>query len=76
MSDGIPVAALKERIGGFALDLSAAAFDTTDCAACRYNSSRQAALFSEAVAGGRCQNRACYGDKTRAALSGKSRAHA
>ena len=71
LSDGIAVAALKERIGGFALDLGAAVFDKTGCAACRHNSSRQAALFSEAVAGGRCQNRACHGDKTRAALEAK-----
>lgn len=71
LSDGIAVAALKERIGGFALDLNAAIFDKTGCAACRRHSSRQAALFSEAVAGGRCQNRACHGDKTRAALEAK-----
>jgi len=71
VSDGISVAALKERIGGFALDLSAAIFDKGDCAACPHHSTRQAALFEEAVGAGRCQNRVCYSDKTRAALQAR-----
>ncbi|MBK8168661.1 MAG: PRTRC system ParB family protein [bacterium] len=74
VGEGIPVAALKERIRGFALDLGAAIFDKTDCAACPHNSSRQAALFAEAVGEGRCQNRACHADKTRAALDAQKAA--
>lgn len=74
VAEGIAVAALKERIGGFALDLGAAIFDKTDCAACPHNSSRQAALFAETVGEGRCQNRACHADKTRHALESKKAA--
>ncbi len=68
VGDRITVADLKARIKGFALDLSAAIFDKTECATCPHHSSQQAALFAEAVEGGRCQNRACHHQKTQAAL--------
>jgi ParB family chromosome partitioning protein len=68
VGDRITVADLKARIKGFALDLSAAIFDQTECATCPHHSSQQAALFAEAVEGGHCQNRACHHQKTQAAL--------
>ena len=71
LSDRIAVSDLKARIQGFALDLGAAIFDQTDCTVCRHNSAQQRALFAEAVAGGRCQNRACFHDKTQAALAAR-----
>lgn len=71
LSDAISVAALKARISGFALDLNAAIFDKTDCATCPHHSTRQAALFADAVGEGRCQNRACHAEKTRQALLAK-----
>lgn len=49
VGDRITVADLKARIKGFALDLSAAIFDKTECATCPHHSSQQAALFAEAV---------------------------
>lgn len=69
IADRISVADLKARINGFALELATAPFEVTDCAACRHNSAPQAVLFAEALASGRCQNRACYVEKTHAALS-------
>ncbi len=71
LSDRIAVADLKARIQGFALDLSAAIFDKTACAACPHNSALQSVLFAETVAGGRCQNRACFHEKTQAALAAR-----
>lgn len=71
LSDAISVAALKARLSGFALDLSAAIFDKTDCTTCPHHSTRQAALFAEALGEGRCQNRACHAEKTRQALLAK-----
>ncbi len=68
VGDRITVADLKARIKGFALDLSAAIFDKTECATCPHHSSQQATLFAEAVEGGHCQNRACHHQKTQAAL--------
>ena len=49
-------------------------FDKTDCAACQHNSSQQAALFSESVAGGRCTNAECFEAKTLEMLDGKAAA--
>jgi len=71
LSDGIAVADLKARIKGFALELSTAVFDKTDCATCPHNSSLQGALFAEAVEDGRCQNRACFHQKTQAVLQAR-----
>ncbi len=71
VGDTISVSDLKARIKGFALDLSAAIFDKTDCAACSHNSNLQATLFAEAVEGGRCQDRACHYQKTQAALAAR-----
>ena len=71
LRDGIPIADLKARIKSFALDLSTAIFDKTDCAACPHHSSLQEALFAEAVAGGRCQNRTCFAEKTQTALQAR-----
>lgn len=71
LSDAISVATLKARLSGFALDLSAAIFDKTDCTTCPHHSTRQAALFAEALGEGRCQNRACHAEKTRQALWAK-----
>ena len=51
VGDRITVADLKARIKGFALDLSVAIFDQTECATCPHHSSQQAALFAEAVEG-------------------------
>ena len=71
LSDRIAVADLKARIKGFALELSTAVFDKTDCTTCPHNSSVQGALFGEAVEDGRCQNRACFHQKTQAALQAR-----
>ncbi|MFZ1828746.1 MAG: PRTRC system ParB family protein, partial [Candidatus Competibacteraceae bacterium] len=71
LRDGIPIADLKARIKSFALDLSTAIFDKTDCATCPHHSSLQAALFAEAVTDGRCQNRTCFAEKTQTALQAR-----
>ena len=71
LSDVISVVDLKTRIKGFALDLSVAFFDKTDCATCPHHSTLQGVLFAEAVEGGRCQNRACFHQKTQAALQAR-----
>ena len=68
LSDAISVVDLKTRIKSFALELSTAVFDKTDCTICPHNSSLQGALFGEAIEDGRCQNRACFAQKTQAAL--------
>ena len=69
IEDSISVSDLKSRISGFVQNLSAALFDTAECAGCAHNSSLQASLF-EAAEGmsGKCANRACFAQKTDEAL--------
>ena len=74
IEQAISVTDLKTRIGSFALDLRSANFDKTDCLTCPHNSSLQASLFKETITEGRCQNRACFQDKTQSALNDRKQA--
>lgn len=74
MKDSITVAELRKKIDSFALVLDSAIFDKTDCGQCPHNSSCQTELFSENISQGRCQNRACFGEKTQQALAVKKAA--
>lgn len=71
IQDKVSVAALKERLQGFAQPLAKAAFDTTGCNGCPHNSSVQNSLFSESIGVGKCSNRACWSQKTKAFLEAK-----
>lgn len=55
---------LRAIIEKAACKLDSAVFDKTDCAACPHNSTAQAAMFGESIAGGNCTNKACYTKKT------------
>lgn len=59
---------LKGLIEKAAAKLSAAIFDTADCAACPHNSSIQRIMFQESVTDGSCTNNSCYKTKTESAL--------
>ncbi|UEC01658.1 PRTRC system ParB family protein [Burkholderia vietnamiensis] len=52
----VTVAVLKTQLGRFARKLADAIFDTTPCAACPHNSTRQAGLFAESLGEGYCQH--------------------
>ncbi|AOV18703.1 hypothetical protein BJI67_15775 (plasmid) [Acidihalobacter aeolianus] len=67
----INVSDLKAKISQFAMDLDKAIFDKTQCATCPSNSDIQCSLFEETISAGKCQNRACYQEKSEAALSEK-----
>ena len=71
IADKVSVAELGRRIEGFAIPLATACFDTSGCQGCPHNSSSQLGLFADAVSEGLCQNRACFSEKTTAALEGK-----
>jgi PRTRC genetic system ParB family protein len=68
----ITPAQLRERIdSAVAIDLAEAVFDRTDCNGCPHNTQTQRTLFDTTLDGEKCQNRACFNDKTKAALSEK-----
>jgi ParB family chromosome partitioning protein len=54
---------LRSKLGAYALNLSSAIFDTSECRGCKFNSSRQASLFDTHVGDGRCGNHECYEQK-------------
>lgn len=58
------VADFKAFLERAALVLTSAIFDKTDCAGCQHNSDLQAALFGEAITGGKCTNKKCFEEKT------------
>lgn len=64
----LTIAQVKAQVATLTNDLSAAVFDKTECADCRFNSAQQRALFGEAVADGSCTNGACFTEKTEAHL--------
>ena len=66
------VAELKAHIDRAALELDKAIFNKDECTACVHNSGNQSALFSEAISGGRCTNKACYEGKTEAELEARA----
>lgn len=67
------VAELKRQLGGYARALSAAMFDTAQCAGCRHNSAQQANLFNESLGEGFCQAPAHFDELTRAVLEQRSK---
>lgn len=74
LEHGYSVADLKDRLSTFALDLSKACFNTSDCHGCKHNSSLQASLFDDHITEGRCANRACFEQKTEQAMLEKKEA--
>jgi PRTRC genetic system ParB family protein len=68
LENGYTVAELKTRLSSFALELSKATFNKAGCNGCPHNSSMQSSLFEEHIREGRCANRACYEQKTEAAM--------
>lgn len=54
--------------------LDNAIFDKKDCAGCQHNSSNQSVLFAEAIAGGKCTNKACFESKTEGELQARAKA--
>ncbi len=68
LENGYSVAELKSRLASFSLELAKATFDKTSCNGCPHNSSMQSSLFEEHISEGRCANRACYEQKTEAAM--------
>jgi PRTRC genetic system ParB family protein len=68
LENGYTVAELKTRLSSFALELSKATFNKAGCNGCPHNSSMQSSLFEEHISEGRCANRACYEQKTEAAM--------
>ncbi|MBK4736041.1 PRTRC system ParB family protein [Noviherbaspirillum pedocola] len=69
LQHNISVQILKAEIDKAACKLDAAVFDKTDCAGCPHNSSVQGTMFSEAISGGHCTNKECYGEKTEAKIN-------
>lgn len=67
----ITVDDLREKVAAFAQDLSTACFDTTACMRCAHNTTRQATLFEQSVGEGRCTNKVCFTDKSKAAVEAK-----
>jgi ParB family chromosome partitioning protein len=63
VEQNLSVATVKEALAKIAQRLDRAPFDTAGCLACSYNTSRQAMLFTEALAEGNCTNKACFLDK-------------
>jgi ParB family chromosome partitioning protein len=68
LENGYSVSELKSRLSSFSLELSKATFDKSGCNGCHHNSSMQSSLFEEHISEGRCANRACYEQKTEAAM--------
>jgi ParB family chromosome partitioning protein len=68
LENGYSVAELKTRLSSFALELSKATFNKAGCNGCPHNSSMQSSLFEEHISEGRCANRACFEQKTEAAM--------
>ena len=68
----VPVGVLKEQLGRFARQLSAAIFDTAPCSACPHNSARQAGLFDESLGEGYCQHPTHYDELTLLAVEAKA----
>ena len=68
LENGYSVSELKSRLSSFSLELSKATFDKSGCNGCPHNSSMQSSLFEEHISEGRCANRACYEQKTEAAM--------
>lgn len=66
LQNNISVIELREKLGAFSQELSAAVFNTSDCVGCPFNSTEQASLFDEHIGVGRCTNRACWSDKEHA----------
>lgn len=67
----ITVSDLRDKVAAFALDLSTACFDTAACMRCAHNTTRQASLFEQSVGEGRCTNKVCFSDKSKAAVEAK-----
>jgi len=63
VEQNLSIATVKEALAKIAQRLDRAPFDTAGCLACSYNTSRQAMLFTEALAEGNCTNKACFLDK-------------
>lgn len=71
IEQGVTVDALRGAIEKYALVLSSAIFDKTECNTCPHNSSMQASLFSTTMSAGMCQRSSCFDEKTNAALEVK-----
>jgi ParB family chromosome partitioning protein len=71
IEQGVTVESLRSAIEKYALVLSSAIFDKTECNTCPHNSSTQASLFSTTMASGMCQRSSCFDEKTNAALEVK-----
>lgn len=68
VSSKMSVADLREQINGFVTPLASAIFDTAGCANCVFNTSCQGTLFEARVEEGNCTNKACFREKSEAAL--------
>lgn len=64
----------KSMLERMALSLDVAIFDKTDCAGCPHNAGTQQALFSVAINGANCTNKACYDQKTEAEVQARAKA--
>lgn len=64
----------KSMLERMALSLDVAIFDKTDCAGCPHNAGTQQALFSVAINGANCTNKACYEQKTEAEVQARAKA--
>jgi ParB family chromosome partitioning protein len=70
----VPVAVLKSQLGQYARRLGDAVFDTTQCANCPHNSSRQAGLFVESIGEGHCQHPTHFDELTQQTVDAKASA--
>lgn len=70
----VPVAVLKSQLGQYARRLADAIFDTTQCATCPHNSTRQAGLFAESIGEGHCQHPTHFDELTQQAVDAKASA--
>lgn len=61
---GLTVQATRERLMQLTPLISTARFDTTDCGGCAHNSQRYVDLFTASVGEAKCQNSACWENKT------------
>lgn len=67
----LTVLQVRDQVEGFALPLAHAIFDLSGCNACPRNSNVQGSLFETSISGGKCTGRACYSEKTQAALQAR-----
>ncbi|HQR20393.1 MAG TPA: PRTRC system ParB family protein, partial [Burkholderiaceae bacterium] len=76
VAHNVTVAELKTQLAQFSQTLADAIFDqaAAGCATCVHNSTRQASLFAEHLATGRCTHPAHYAEMTEAALAAKAAA--